>query len=235
MSPRWAAQGGGRNAPGCAARRSRTAPRSAPRPPPRAPPPGDSGAAACGALLFRGFPRSEGRTDSMPWFEATDDQDTDLLHEARRRSTRIEALWTTARAVIKASRMLRPRSTGRTSDDVPTTRGTRSEPDSSESGRDPPQRPYRRPGATHRLFWNSRSSTSEVPDRGSEPNDASGEGRRPGEATTGGGDGADAHPQKPPTHEPPSPSGRHRGAAVGPIPSAPFAKQFFCRRVFREG
>ena len=33
---------------------------------------------------------------------ATDDQDTDLLHEARRRSTRIETLWTTARAVIKA-------------------------------------------------------------------------------------------------------------------------------------
>ena len=38
----------------------------------------------------------------MPWFEATDDQDTDLLDEARRRSTHIETLWTTARAVIKA-------------------------------------------------------------------------------------------------------------------------------------
>ena len=44
----------------------------------------------------------QGRTDSMPWFEATDDQDTDTLHEARRRSTHIETLWDTARAVMKA-------------------------------------------------------------------------------------------------------------------------------------
>ena len=39
--------------------------------------------------------------------------------------------------------------------------------------------------------------------------------------------GADAHPQKPPTHEPPSPSGRHSGcAAFGPTappPPPPFA------------
>ena len=71
-------------------------------------------------------------------------------------------------------------------------------------------RPYRRPGATHRLFWNSRSSRrSEVPDRGSEPNDASA-GRRPGEATPGGATGRMLTRRSPPRTSP-----RARAAGTG--------------------